>query len=220
MDKGAFTSGAVCLGNANLEFITRASEFSPMFAPTEPLTVRGIAFEPGDGEGIETMLDERGFPHSGAVTHEGQGGDWTNVFLSNTTPFGVMLFMCEYRGDTRRERIAVRDAFRGGVLPVRRMAELTIGVVDLDAAMDEWRRLLSPAEPDKHGSFHVGDGPAIRLRRSPMEGVAGMWLEVESLARAREALHARDLLGPTRASGVGLDYARTGGLDVWLTEPR
>jgi hypothetical protein len=47
-----------------------------------------------------------------------------------------------------------------------------------------------------------------------------VWLEVVSLAAARDALRERDLLGPMRASGIGLNYARTGGLDVWLTEKR
>jgi hypothetical protein len=223
MNKGGFTSGAVCAGNANIEFITGEASSTPFFAPTEPLTVRGLAFEPDDASRMTADLDERGLKHSGALPYRDVGGTWTNVFLSEMSPFGSLVFLCAYEGTTRDERAAVRRAFPksgGGMLGVRRMAEVTIGVIHLEVATERWRALLSPAEPDAHGAFRVGDGPAIRLRRSPIEGVAGIWLEVESLAKAREALNALDLLGPTRASGIGLDYARTGGLDVWLTEPR
>ena len=223
MDKGSFTSGAVCVGNANIEFIAGPASMSPYFEPTEPLTVRGLAFEPEAAGRMTAMLDEKGFTHSGRVPNSDVGGQWTNVFLADMPPFGTLVFLCEYEGATRRERVAVREVFKqgdGGMLGVRRLAEVTIGVVDLDAAMELWRPFLSPAAPDAHGAFHIGDGPTVRLKRSPMEGVAGLWLEVESLSKAREALLALDLLGPTRASGIGLDYAHTGGLDLWLTERR
>jgi hypothetical protein len=134
-----------------------------------------------------------------------------------------MIFLCDYHGKTREERRAVRDEFvsgHGGPLGVRRLAEVTLGVLDVGAAMEAWHRLLAPAEADRHGAFHLDDGPAIRIKESPIEGVAGLWLEVASLDEARDALRKLDMLGPMRASGIGLDYARTGGLDVWLTEPR
>ncbi|MGH2784743.1 MAG: VOC family protein [Actinomycetota bacterium] len=224
-NKGAFTSAAVCVGNANLEWITAngPSDFSPFLEPTEPLCVRGLAFEPRDGERMADELDARGLEHSDAVPHDDEGGAWTNVFLAGMAPRPAMIFLCEYRGKTREERRAVREEFAkgdGGPLGVRRLAEVTLGVLDVPTAMDAWGRLLAPAEPDRHGAFRLGDGPAIRIKNSPIEGVAGLWLEVGSLARARDALSGMDMLGPMRASGIGLDYAKTGGLDVWLTEPR
>ena len=224
-DKGAFTSAAVCVGNANIEWITAngPSGFSSFLEPTEPLCVRGLAFEPRDGERIAEELSARGLEHSGAVPHEDAGGSWTNVFLAGMAPRSAMIFLCENHGVTREERRLVREEFAqgdGGALGVRRLAEVTLGVLDVDAAIETWGRFLAPAELDRYGAFRFDDGPAIRIKESPIEGVAGMWLEVESLDRAREALHRMDLLGPTRASGVGLDYAKTGGLDVWLTEPR
>lgn len=223
MNKGGFTSGAVCVGNANIEFITGPALVSPFFAPTEPLTVKGLALEPHDAGRMTAMLDERGLKHSGPAPYSDVGGRWTNVFLLDMAPDTALVFLCEYEGATRDERVAVRDTFRhgdGGVLGVRRIAEVTIGVSDLDRAMDGWTRFLAPTQPDAHGAFHVGDGPAIRLKRSPMDGVAGLWLEVSSLDLARRVLRELDMLGPMRASGIGLDYAHTGGLDVWLTERR
>jgi hypothetical protein len=224
-NKGAFTSAGVCAGNANIEFISAnsPSPFSPFLEPTEPLCVRGLAFEPSDGERMAGELGARGLAHSDPLPHDDAGGSWTNVFLLETAPVSTMVFLCEYRGATREERRAVRAAFpdsRGGPLGVRRIAEITLGVLDLDTAMDAWTRFLAPAAADDHGAFHLGDGPIIRLRRSPLDGVAAVWLEVASLADARDALRARDLLGPMRASGIGLNYAKTGGLDVWLTEKR
>jgi hypothetical protein len=224
-DKGAFTSAAVCVGNANIEWITAngTSAFSPFLEPTEPLCVRGLAFEPRDGDRMADDLSARGLEHSDAAPHEDVGGSWTNVFLAGMAPRSAMIFLCEYHGKTREERREVLEEFAngdGGPLGIRRLAEVTLGVLDVGAALEAWSRLLAPAEADRHGAFRLDDGPAIRIKESPIEGVAGLWLEVASLDRAREALLERDLLGPTRASGVGLDYARTGGLDVWLAEPR
>jgi len=225
-DYGLFRSGGVCLGNANIEFVSGDLELFPFFAPTEPLTVRGIAFEPAAA--AVQRLDERGLPHTDPFPFEGRGHShdgqlWTNVFLENMLGLAAIAFTCEWhaeeslRGDGAR---AALSAMAGGPLGVTRLAEVTLGFVDHDAAMDRWSRLLAPAEPDRHGAFRIGDGPAIRIKPAPLEGVAGIWLEVESLERARAALSSMDMLGPMRASGIGLDYARTGGLDVWLTEPR
>jgi catechol 2,3-dioxygenase-like lactoylglutathione lyase family enzyme len=226
-NKGPFTSAAVCAGNANIEFITSTapSSFSSFLEPTEPLTVRGLAFEPADGERMEDMLEERRLPNTGAQPFARADGElmWTNVFLDGMLADAAVVFLCDYHGATAEDRAAVRGSFGasgGGVLGVRRVAEVTLGVRNLDDANEKWRRFLAPTEPDTHGAFHVGDGPTIRLKASPIEGVAGLWLEVESLAKARDTLRERDLLGPMRASGIGLDYARNGGLDVWLTEPR
>ncbi len=223
MNKGTFTSGAVCAGNANIEFLCGAASISPFFEPTEPLSVREIAFEPHDAERMIALLDERDLRHSRPLPYSDVGGEWTNVFVSRIPPEGVLVFLCDYHGATAEARRAVRRAYDisgGGVLGVRRVAEVTLGVSDHDRGMKAWTRLLAPSKPDAHGAFRVGDGPTIRLRHSPIDGVAAVWLEVASLPVARDALRELDLLGPMRASGIGLNYARTGGLDVWLTEKR
>ena len=228
-DDGAFASGGVCLGNMNIEFVRADPTLSEYFAATEPLTVRGIAFEPFADHGWAEALDERKLRHLGPVPYERESGVGaagilsTNTYLGGLVGDAAVAFICHYhseravRGRTAREAM---DRADGGAIGVRRVAEITIGVNDLEKAERRWRRFLSPAEPDGYGLFRVGKGPAIRLRHSSIEGVAGMWVEVASLATAREALRERDLLGPIRASGIGLDYTRTGGLDVWLTEAR
>lgn len=228
-DYGLFTSGGVCLGNANIEFVRGDPAVLSFMAPTEPLTVRGIAFEPAGGDGLMEALDAREirhtdpFPYEGTGVHGTQGMLWTNVFLGGMASTAAVVFLCEYHSEEALRGDAARDALRrrnGGAIGVRGLAEITLGIADVELAERRWRRLLAPAEPDAHGSFRVGDGPAIRLRHSPIDGVAGLWLEVSSLDAARDALRERDLLGPMRASGIGLDYAATGGLDVWLTRTR
>jgi catechol 2,3-dioxygenase-like lactoylglutathione lyase family enzyme len=228
-DYGDFRSGGVCLGNANIEFVTGDPARFPFFAPTEPLTARGIAFDPADAGGLPAALDQRKLRHTDPIAHEGTGASghsgplWTNVFLSGMAARAAVVFVCHYhveeslRGERAREAM---HACGGGALGVRGLSEVTLGVSDHDAALDRWTRFLAPFEPDAHGAFHIGGGPVVRLKPSPIDGVAGLWLEVASLDRARDALAERDLLGPMRRSGIGLDYARTGGLDVWLSEAR
>ena len=225
-DRGLYRSGAFCAGTANIEFLTGNRAFSSsFFEPTEPLTVRGIALEPDGAGDLADILDRRGLSHHGAATIPDETGSpmVTNVFLPDLIADAALVFLCRYEGATALARKQVFHDFggaEGNPLGVQRVAEITIGVRDIDAAMDLWRRLLAPAAPDDHGAFRLGSGPMIRLRRSPIEGVAAVWLEVASLARARDALRARGVLGPMRASGIGLNYAKTGGLDVWLTESR
>lgn len=225
-DYGTFRSSGVCLGNANIEFVAGDPTVMSFFAPTEPLTVRGIAFEPAEPERTVPSLDERKLRHTPPFPFQEPGVEtplWTNVFLAGMVGDAAVAFFCDYHEDSSLRGDAAREALHecgGGTLGVRGLSEITLGVADIEKAEERWRRLLAPLEPDRHGAFRFEDGPAVRLRKSPMDVVAGMWLEVESLEKAREVLLDLDLLGPTRASGVGLDYAHTGGLDVWLAERR
>jgi catechol 2,3-dioxygenase-like lactoylglutathione lyase family enzyme len=220
-DRTLYRSGAFCAGNANVEFLTGSIEVSPFFAPTEPLTFRGVALEPQPGVDATAMLRERGIEHGRENTWTDDAGApfVTNVFLSDLVTDAAMVFLCRYEGETALDRRVTFEKFAPGDNPlgVIGVAEVTIGVRDFDGIMSLWTRLLAPAVADRHGRFDFGEGAAIRLKRSPIDGVAGLWLEVASLAAARDALRERDLLGPMRASGIGLDYSRTGGLDVWLT---
>ena len=228
MQRGSFFSGAVCLGNANLEFI-HGDGTVPFLVPVEPLVVRGIAFEPATDHGWAEALAQRELPFVGPMSSEGEsihGGRrllYSNTFVPGLVDDATATFLCHYhsneslRGDAAVQALA---ASGGGVIGARGLTEVTIGSSDVDDAAARWRRFLAPIEPDAHGSFAFEKGPAVRLKESPIDGVAGLWVEVASLAAARDALRERELLGPMRASGIGLNYARTGGLDVWLTEAR
>jgi hypothetical protein len=228
MQRGTFFSGAVCLGNANLEFI-RGEGTVPFLVPVEPLVVRGVAFEPEADDGWAEALAERDLPFVGPTPSEGEsihGGHrllYTIIFVPGLVDDATATFLCHYHSEEALRGEAAMDALaasRGGAIGARGLAEVTIGLSAIDDGAVRWRRFLAPIEPDGHGTFVFEHGPAVRLKRSPIDGVAGLWLEVGSLAKARDALRERDLLGPMRASGIGLNYARTGGLDVWLTEAR
>ena len=228
MRRGTFTSGAVCLGNANMEFI-QADPAVPFLTTVEPLLVRGIAFEPAIGDAWDEALTERDLPFVGPTSAEGEsihGGRrllYTNTMVPGLVDDATATFLCHYHSEeaVRGEaaEAALRDA-AGGVIGVRGVAEVTVGLRPGVGAHAMWERFLAPVSADDHGAYRFDSGPALRIKESPIDGVAGVWLEVGSLAAARDALRARKLLGPMRASGIGLNYARTGGLDVWLTEPR
>ena len=226
--RGRFFSGAVCLGNANLEFIRQADAF-PFMTPMEPLVARGVAFEPVADHGWAEELDARGLRYLGPMPSEGEsihGGHrllYTLTFVDGLIGGDTATFLCHYHSEEAVRGGAAARALAetaGGLIGVRGLAEVTIGVRDLTTAAAMWGRFLAPLEPDRHGAFRFDEGPVVRLKESPIEGVAGLWLEVGSLAAALGALRERDLLGPMRASGIGLNYTRTGGLDVWLTERR
>jgi hypothetical protein len=228
-DYGLFRSGGACLGNANVEFVTGDPELMTFMEPTEPLTTRGIAFEPAADDGWAQALDERALRHTGELPYEGTGWNgnsghlWTNVFIGGLVADAAVVFLCRYTSDEAVRGHAAHRALEecgGGVLGVRGVAEIQVGCSDMETAERRWRRLLDPVEPDRYGLFRLEEGPAIRLRSSPIDGVAGIVLSVGSLEAARDALRSRELLGPSRRSGIGLDYARTGGLDVWLSAQR
>jgi len=227
-DYGLFRGAGVCLGNANLELLSGDATLFPFFAPTEPLTARGITFEPTSPDTWEEGLVARDLPYLGPIPYEGVGRTgsghlWTLMYVMGLVADSVAVSLIEWHTDETLRGAAARralDACGGGLLGVRGLAEITVGISDFENVEPLWRRFLAPAEPDKHGAFHLGDGPTVRLKPSAIDGVAGLWLEVESMPTARDALKELDMLGPMRASGVGLDYARTGGLDVWLTDRR
>lgn len=227
-DYGPFRSSGVCLGNANIEFVSGDPAVLRYFEPTEPLTTRGIGFEPAQDFVLEE-LDAREIPHSEEIRFEGTGAAgnsghlWTNVYLHGLAGHAALVFLCRYAGEAPPRGAAARaalEACSGGVLGARGLAEVQIGCSDLENAEPLWRSFLAPATPDRYGLFRLPEGPAIRLRSSPMDGVSGLFIQVESLDAARDALRSLGLLGPSRRSGVGLDYASTGGLDVWLSEAR
>jgi hypothetical protein len=226
-DYGIFRSGGVTFGNCNLEFVVGDEAVNPFFQPRLPSVVRGIAFEPVSGIDWVAELDARKLRHTEVIPFEGKGchGDeghlWTNIFLGGMVEQEAVVLLCEYhvneclRDDEARAALAKAG---GGAIGVECLEEITIGVQDVDKATRRWQRFLDPLQPSAAGLWRLGDGPAIRVRESPIDGVVGLMVKVRSLEAAREALMERKLLGPVRRHGMGLHYAHTHGLDVWLTE--
>ena len=226
-DYGIFRSGGVTLGNCNLELVAGSRDVNPFFEAALPATVRGIAFEPVAGADWSAALDERDLRHTDAYPYEGKGCRgheghlWTTMFLSGMVEQAAVAMLCDYHVDECLRGPAAADAMArsgGGSIGAERLEEITIGVQDYEKAERRWARLLDPEPAAEPGLWRLEGGPAIRLRESPIDGVAGLTVKVRSLKAAREALLARKLLGPVRRHGIGLHAAKTLGLDVWLVE--
>lgn len=226
-DYGIFRSGGVTLGNCNVEFVAGDAGVNPYFEARLPSVVRGIALEPEPGVDWAAELDAREIRHTEVLPFEGKGCHghegvlWTNVFLGGMVEREAVAFLCEYHVDECLRDDDARTALAnvgGGAIGVQRLGEITIGVQDTDKAIGRWQRLLHPVPSFEPGAWRLGDGPAIRVRESPINGVVGLTVKVRSLEAARKALMERRLLGPVRRHGMGLHYARTHGLDVWLVE--
>ena len=91
-----------------------------------------------------------------------------------------------------------------------------VGVRDLDAARDLWRRLYTPAAEEAPGLFRTGDDPAVRLVGAERDSIRTLVLKVSDLARAEAGLRDAGLLGPAGAGHVRLDPSKLEGLDVRL----
>lgn len=226
-DYGIFRSGGVSIGNCNLEFVHGDSEVNPFFEVRLPSVIRGIAFEPEPGTDWGAELDVRGLRHTDRIPYEGRGCRgheghlWTTMFLSGMVEREATVILCEYHAEECMRGEEAREALRragGGVIGAERVEELMIGVQNYAKAEQRWSKFLDPVEPSEPGLWQLGDGPAIHLKESPIDGVAGIVLKVRSLEDARDALMARKMLGPVRRHGMGLHYGKTHGLDVWLTE--
>ena len=207
---GAFASGGVGLGNANLEVLQSSPAF-PFSTARTPARVQGIAFEPRPID--STFLDDidtRGIAHSPAMPFHGTrfgttGLLWTNVFFAGLTDERSVVFACEYApgfsADSATRRATLR-AVNGGRLGVEMVEEIVIGSRDPARAMAPWRRLLAPLEPVESGLWAIGDGPALRFVEAPADEVLSLVLRVHSLAAVSSAIRALGLNADTTERGL------------------
>ena len=74
------------------------------------------------------------------------------------------------------------------------VAEITVGVQDLEEARGKWSALLAPSPRISDDAFVFESGPRIRLVRAESPGIQGIVLTVRSLADAEKFLKERQLL--------------------------
>ena len=224
-DYGGFASGGLSLGNTVLEFVT----WAVAKGDTLPTEWKSLAFEPvGDTEAALEELRKRRIGHSVPDVNyyrDANGKEvvgWINTELTGLTPPDVA-FICDYadRKAIHESRKAGHDELarrNGGPLGVIRLKEIVIGVIDIVAASDQWRRLLSQPEQESDGVFSFGDGPAIRLVSAQKAGIRTIVIEVHSLATARGFLVGRGLLDIGDGSGVSIAPRAIGGLRISLVQ--
>jgi len=225
VDLGPFKSAGVAAGNCWIEIVADAESLTPLYAATLPAVFRGIAFaSPMPCAQAGAALDRAGIPRDEVRAFSGRRPDGTDGPLVATLPVTGLVadagigYLCEMAHPVDPERLAARTA-RSATGPaavgIRAVAEIQIGVRDVRAARESWTRL---AEPGDDGAWRFGAGPGVRLKESPIDGISGIVARVDSLERATGALRDRGLLGPMRASGVGVNHAAAHGLDIWLIE--
>jgi len=198
---GSFSSGGLSLGNVVLEFMLSGRDNEP-----GKTRFQGIAFEPtGNAEMTRLELAKRNIPHTlgrtsepGAPVRQARVG-WENVGLTDFPPKNKFVFFCDYkdRGRNRAGRKAASDALvkrMGGPLGIIGVAEITVGVQDLEEARSKWSALLAPSPRISDDTFVFESGPRIRLVRAESPSIQGIILSVRSLDEAEKFLKERQLL--------------------------
>ncbi len=212
---GAFSSGGVGFGNVILEFI-HAQGLHPGLA--------GVAFEPATIEEASSTLDARGVKHDPAKPvyqpdpSGGQRLGWTTMELGLAADG---FFLCKYNVSVEPRRARIRaelDARNGGPLGVDSVSEVVVGVRDLAAAEDQFRRLLGPPRQGETSVWTVGAGPAIRLVTDGQDHLKEVRVKVHSLQRARAYLKEQGLLGADSGNELTLNGARLGETNIVLLQ--
>jgi catechol 2,3-dioxygenase-like lactoylglutathione lyase family enzyme len=201
-DRESFASGGLSLGNAVLEFVV----FPPQRNKPMKTEFQGVAFEPtGGADATAIELTQRSIPHTEVRTHKYQipGGaarvEWASFGLKDFPPMEADVFFCDYedRQAVAVRRKAARDELatnKRGPLGIVGVAEITVGVQNLEEARRKWSALLAPSPLISGNTFVFKSGPWIRLVRAESPGIQGIALSVRSLADAEKFLKERQLL--------------------------
>jgi hypothetical protein len=162
-------------------------------------------------------FDVRGLAHNGQ-----------KVFLSVTDPHlssgncGVCIMDT---GPDSRKKDSVREAelqrefaaAQGGRLGLIGVEEILVRHT-CDEGRRRWASLFEPFKPEGGSLWKLGKSPSIRLVKSSRTGLEGLVLKVRSLAAAKKALKAADMLGEARAGQVQILKAKACGLTILLRE--
>lgn len=230
--RGGVTSGAVGVGNTNIEAI----QF-PGQKPSHAKLV-GFGFEPSPLAECLNELDRRGItygePRPFVVTD--QGGRvktlFTNVTLRQFSDADrpvdatIHIFLSEYSVtyvdvDKRRARLQRElQESGGGPLGITGVKEVIVGATGLEGATRLWNKLLGPNPRYGPGLWPVGDGPAIRVVRAKENKLQGLIISVLSLPHAKAFLRERGLLGPVTPKRITIDSSKIEGLNIQLIENR
>jgi catechol 2,3-dioxygenase-like lactoylglutathione lyase family enzyme len=222
---GGFSSGGLSLGNVVLEFALLSGRDS------EPgkTQFQGIAFEPtGNAETTRLELTKRNIPHTRGRTSEPQAPSrqarvgWENVGLTDFPPSNKFVFFCDYKdreGVTQGRKAASGALIKrmGGPLGIIGVAEITVGVQDIEEARGKWSALLAPSPRISEDTFVFESGPRIRLVRAESPGIQGIFLTVRSLAEAEKFLNKRQLLVKDFGQ-IAISPQAIEGLSIWLVE--
>lgn len=191
---GNFASGAVNLGNLNLE-VLRHSDAMPGFVAHLPTHVQGIALHPVATPRLLDELDHRGIAHSPPeIFPPGASADtgamWTNVTLESLSNPATTIFTCEYHIPGMYDydsRQASLDECGGGTLGVTGVREIVISSPQPTEAVERWQQLLDPLSPPGPGYWEFEHGPALRIIAGTVDSVERVVVMVRSLAALEQS---------------------------------
>lgn len=224
-DAGTHTSGGLWLGNTILEFVTFPNKGDKP-VKTE---LRGIAFEPAGGaDETAAELAKRGVSRGEVENRMRLSPDgqmrvaWSLLYLKDFPPTEASLFFVDYK---LRESVAARnkardeefEARRRGPLGIIGVAEITVGLQDIEEARGKWSALLAPSPQISEDAFVFQTGPRIRLVRAESPGIQGIVLTVRSLDDAEKFLKERQLLVKD-VGHIGVSPKVIEGLSIRLVE--
>jgi catechol 2,3-dioxygenase-like lactoylglutathione lyase family enzyme len=225
-EHGPFSSGGLSLGNAVLEFVSFPKK------DNKPLKTafKGIAFEPTTGaDATAAELVRRNIPYLPARTNKSQVSgvqvhvEWSNVNLSDFPPTNANVFFCDYKDRqavaqgrrTASHELALRA---GGPLGIVGVAEITVGVRDLEDARNKWSALLEPSPRISDDEFVFFAGPRIHLVQAESPGIQGIVLKVRSVDRAANFLGEHRLLAKDATGQVTISPSAIDGLSIRLVD--
>jgi hypothetical protein len=228
--RAGVTTGGVGFGNVNVEAIQVPGQTDP-----RPRLV-GFAFEPTALDESLIELNRRGLtsgerrPLVATAPDGSKRTLWTNVTLrqfsdsDNPADATIHIFLSEYSAtyvNVEERRARLRSQLinsGGGPLGVVDVKEVIIGAVDLEVARPLWQKLLDPTPSATSNTWHIGNGPAVRLVPGNQNRIQALLIRVASLERAKAFLRERQLLGADAAGQVTIDPSKVGGLDLRLVE--
>lgn len=232
-DKKSYYGGGVYAGNTWLKWITLNTRKHQM--TDKRATILQFGLEPNVYERCLKILEKRKIPFKKmepqtAADPHGQEQEWLRNAWPSETPFkDIYLFMAKYTPyafsfltttpeakDVDEHRRIMEERFKmanGGILGVRYLNEIELGVKDLKQDAGEWQRLLDPIKP-REGSWKIGKGPALRLTADDCYSIKSISFKVKSLRVARKVLKTYGLLGDESEGMIKLDKAKINNLDV------
>lgn len=223
-----FKSGGVVAGNVALEVLRLGEPQDP--SPTQNVGARlgGFALEPYSLTSSLAELTRRGIPYRPLSPYTGgwivRKTLWTNVILTDFSSDNAYIFLCEFHPDFR-DPPRVREKWQrqlrekhGGVLGVRSVREIVVGVTDLGAETERWQNLLAPTNPSAPGVWKLGDGPAIHLVSHTENIIGALVLEVISLKKAEAFLQQNGMLGTVSGRDITLEPSTVQGIEIRLVE--
>jgi len=237
INRKTYHGGGVYTGNTWLKWITFNTKAYEM--TSKPAKYYMLSVEPNGYERCLSELEKRGIPvkETGIQTTADSSGverEWVRVSSFTETPFKeVNLGIAKYaplafsaltstpEAETLDEHYRIMrgrlDAVDGGLLGVRYVKEVEVGVKD-DSSMAAWQALLDPIKPVGETCWRIGKGPMVRLTGDSVNRIRSLTFRVRSIRRARMTLKALDLLGEVRDNTLTINPDVVNGLEFRITK--